>query len=216
MTVYSENILFCIAVPLIVVLFFIRGNARRFVLSFLVGMAVCLLSSYIGGFFGTAGEMDARETAIFISPIVEELMKLLPLLFIFIVFKPTSHALFLAAAGLGAGFATFENCCYLLSSQNTSLAFTAIRGLAVGVMHIVCILVLALSLLIIRRYEAYSFAAIVGAVSLSMTFHALYNLLVSGEGASPYIGFVLPLFTAVLIYLPCRKLLSEEQNGAKN
>ena len=47
MTIYSENILFCVAVPLIVVLFFVRGSARHFVISFLVGMTTCLLSSYI-------------------------------------------------------------------------------------------------------------------------------------------------------------------------
>ena len=210
MTIYSENILFCIAVPLIVVLFFVRGNARYFALSFLAGMGICLLSSYISGFFGMVGRMDQNETAVFISPIVEELMKLLPLLFIFTVFKPDGRTLFLAAAGLGAGFATFENCCYLLSSQNTSLAFTAVRGLAVGVMHIVCMLALALCLLIIRRYKAFSFAAIVGSTSLSMSFHALYNLLVSGKGAAPYIGFALPLVTAILLYIPYRKLRDEQ------
>ena len=155
--------------------------------------------------------MDARETAIFVSPVVEELMKLLPLLFIFTIFRPSAHSLFLAAAGLGAGFATFENCCYLLSSQNTSLAFTAVRGLAVGVMHIVCILVLALSLLIIRRFKAYSFAAVVGAVSLSMTLHALYNLLVSGGDPAPYIGFAFPMVTAILLYFPYRKLRNEDR-----
>ena len=213
MTIYSENILFCIAVPLILVIFFIRGNARRFDISFLIGMTVCLLSSYISGFFGSVSCTDAQETAIFISPIVEELMKLLPLLFVFTVFKPDGRQLFLVAAGLGAGFATFENCCFLLSSRNTSLAFTAVRGLSAGVMHIVCVVVLAISLLIIRRYEAYSFASVIGATSLSMTFHALYNLLVSAESAASYIGFALPLVSAILLYLPYRKLRDDEKHN---
>ena len=48
--IYSENILICIAVPLIVSMLFIQSHARRFVLGFLFGMATCLLAAYISGY----------------------------------------------------------------------------------------------------------------------------------------------------------------------
>ena len=70
--IYAENIFICIAVPLIISLVFVQGSARQFVASFLTGMAVCLLSAYISGFINMTGEIGAEETAVFISPMVED------------------------------------------------------------------------------------------------------------------------------------------------
>ena len=78
--IYAENILICISVPLLISLIFVRGNTGKFVASFIIGMAVCLISAYISGFIDLASHMGDEDTAIFISPIVEEIMKLLPLL----------------------------------------------------------------------------------------------------------------------------------------
>ena len=78
--IFAENILLCIAIPLIVSLLFVKGEVRRYLTAFLVGMGVCLLSAYISGFLNLSSGMGENDTAIFLSPIVEELMKLLPLL----------------------------------------------------------------------------------------------------------------------------------------
>ena len=78
--IYAENILLCIAVPLLISLLFLRGKTRRFVLNFLAGMVLCLLAAYISGYLQQASGLDANDAAIFLSPIVEELMKLLPVL----------------------------------------------------------------------------------------------------------------------------------------
>ena len=75
--IFAENILICIALPILISLAFIHGSARRFAASFLVGMGVCLLAAYISGFINVASSMGAEDTAIFISPIVEEMMKFL-------------------------------------------------------------------------------------------------------------------------------------------
>ena len=205
--IYAENILICIAVPLAIVLFFIYGNARRFVAGFLVGMAVCLLSAYYSGFITVVGKLESMETSVYISPIVEEIMKLLPLLFSMYIFRAGDEELFMAAMGIGAGFATFENCCHILSTGAENLAFIMIRGLAVGVMHIVCVLILALSLVLVRKYKALTFPAIVGAAALSTNYHALYNLLVSGKGASSYLGYVLPMLTVAVSIIPYSRML---------
>ncbi len=133
-------------------------------------------------------------------------MKLLPLLVYLFVYRPGEMTLTTFAISLGAGFATFENCCYLLATGSESLAFTLIRGLAVGVMHIVCMLAMSLCLIMIRRYRVFSLATVVGCLSLAVVFHALYNLLVSVPGPSSYVGYVLPMVTAAAFYWPYQKL----------
>ena len=45
-----------------------------------------------------------------------------------------------------------------------------------------------------------------GLLCLAMTFHGLYNLLVSEPGITSYIGYILPMLTAGFLYIPYRKL----------
>ncbi len=204
--IYSENILFCISIPLLLTMIYSRGSVRRSLSAFLQGMVTCLLSSYISGYLTLLAELDTTQSAIYISPTIEEIMKLMPVLFYLTVFRPKDMTLTTYSISLGAGFATFENCCYLLAVGSESLPFTLIRGLAVGVMHIVCMLTMSLTLIMVRRYRVYSFSAVVGCLSLAVIFHALYNLLVSVPGVSALVGYALPMGMAVLFYWPFRKL----------
>ena len=204
--IYAENILLCIAVPLLMSLLFIRGEVRRYLSAFLLGMLVCLISAYISGFFNLITDMGENDTAIFISPMVEELMKLMPLMIFIILFQPEDRTLTTLAVATGAGFATFENCCYILTSGAERLTYILIRGLAVGVMHIVSILSLAIWLIFAKRLRVFSFPAVLGGLSLSMTFHAIYNLLVSEPGVSSFVGYLLPPLTALALFLLYRKL----------
>ncbi len=208
--IYAENILVCMAVPLLLTLFFVRGSARQFVLNFLLGMAACLLSAYVSGFLDAATGMGAEDTAVFFSPVTEEIMKFLPLLFFFLMFEPRDDRLFHAAVGIGAGFASYENVCYMVSSGAESLGFLLIRGLAVGVMHIVSVFALMLGLVLARRFKAMRLASVVGALSLSMLIHGTYNLLVSEPGVTSAIGYVLPLATAAVLLPAYRRLQTAE------
>ncbi|MCQ2517290.1 MAG: PrsW family intramembrane metalloprotease [Lachnospiraceae bacterium] len=198
--IYAENILLCIVVPFIISMFFVRGEVRRYLVAFLLGMGASLISAYISGFVGLVSVMSENDTSIFISPMVEETIKLILLLFFLILIVPKDKTLVMIAVAIGAGFSTFENCCYILTFGAESLTYVMIRGLAVGVMHVVSILSLALWLIFIKRLKAYSFSGVVGGLSLAMIFHSLYNLLVSEPGLTRVIGYLLPLLTALCIY----------------
>ena len=203
--IYAENIFLCIAAPLLISLLFLRKNGRRFAAFFLIGMGVCLLSAYISGYIHQAAGLEKDETSIFISPVVEEILKMVPLLFFLFGFAPTDEAFLDGALGVGVGFATFENCCYILSDGAESLPYVLVRGLAVGVMHLVSTQAVARGLILARRHRMLSTPGITGALTLSMIFHALYNLLVSQPGISSAIGYALPLLAAAGLYAAGRK-----------
>ena len=120
--IYSENILLCIAIPLLLAAFFTRGQTRSFVTALLLGMVTCLLSSYISGYFTLLGELTPKDSALYISPIVEEIMKSLPLLFCMLVFRPGELELSVFGIGLGIGFAMQG----LISSDGTTVLYGAI------------------------------------------------------------------------------------------
>ena len=57
--------------------------------------------------------VDGTVAAIEITPVCEEVMKLLPLLFFYLIFEPEPKEMPAAAIAIAVGFATFENVCYL-------------------------------------------------------------------------------------------------------
>ncbi|MBP5623245.1 MAG: PrsW family intramembrane metalloprotease [Lachnospiraceae bacterium] len=208
--IYAENILICIAIPLIVSLLFLTGSVRKYMAAFLLGMVMCLLSAYIDGFLALATGMGENDTSIFLSPMVEELMKLLPLMFFMVLTDAKEKTLTMIAVAIGAGFATYENCCYILTSGADNIIYVLIRGFAVGIMHIVSILALSIWFILARRLKAFSLPAVAVGVALAMNIHALYNLLVSKEGASTVIGFILPPVMSVVLYFLYRYFRKKE------
>lgn len=199
--VNAENVLICFAVPFAISFLFTKGSARQLILAFLAGMVVCISSAYIAGFIQTTSGYSSEETSIFLSPMIEESMKLLLILFCIYVYEPSGKRMELLAVGIGAGFATFENCCILLSSGTPQLAYMLIRGSAVGVMHIVTLVALAKGFQLLKRHKAFSFAGIAGILSIAVTVHGLYNLLVSKPGALSYVGYAMPMLCAILLYM---------------
>ncbi len=204
--IYAENILLCIAIPLIVSLFFIHGNVRRYMGAFLTGMGMCLISAYIDGFLSVATGTGENDTSIFLSPVVEELMKLLPLMLFMIMLEVEDTMLTMLAVAIGAGFATFENCCYILTAGAGNLGYILIRGLAVGIMHIVSVLALSIWFAMAKRLRMFSIPAVAVGMSIAMIFHALYNLLVSEPGVSTAIGFALLLLASAVLFFLYRRL----------
>ena len=199
--IYAENVLICIMVPLAISLPFCKGEVRQLIASFLSGMVICIMSAYIAGFFEMISGFSIEDTSIFLSPIIEECMKLLAILFCIYVFEPSDEEIQLYAVGIGTGFATFENCCNLLSAGTPHLTYVLIRGLVVGVMHIVTMIALAKGIQLLKSYMVFSFAGITGVLSLSVTVHGLYNLLVSKPGISSYIGYVMPMVAVIVLYM---------------
>lgn len=82
---YIENIFLCLAIPMILSLFFIKGRARSYTLFVTIGMGICLLSAYVNSFFMWLYGVDGTVAAIEITPVCEELLKLLPLVFYFLI-----------------------------------------------------------------------------------------------------------------------------------
>ncbi|MFQ9148915.1 MAG: PrsW family glutamic-type intramembrane protease [Eubacteriales bacterium] len=129
---YIENVFICIAIPLILSMLFTRGRARSFTVFITIGMTVSLLSAYVSGFFMSALGADTVISAIEITPVSEEVMKLLPTLFWFLIYEPDIRKLPDVAIGIAVGFATFENVCFLAENGAEDIRFMLIRGFRRG------------------------------------------------------------------------------------
>ncbi|NLU24888.1 MAG: PrsW family intramembrane metalloprotease [Clostridiales bacterium] len=209
----AENYFLCMAAPLAVALLFVKGGARRFCTFFLAGLTMCLLSAYVGSFLVSVTGYSVDDAAVYITPISEELMKMMPLLFYYLVFEPEDKLLLSAAAAVGAGFATFENSYYLLSIGSAALDYVLIRGLAVGVMHTICSMAVPMVLILFHDEKHMNGVLMTGMTAVVVTYHGLYNLLVSVPGISRVLGYGLPLCTVVgiLVLVRVRKKILAQQ-----
>ncbi len=85
---YIENIFICMVSPLLVAALCMGRRQLRFFLFCIAGMGGCLLSAYINTFLVAVCRADALAATAEIAPVVEEIMKLLPLVFYLLVFDP--------------------------------------------------------------------------------------------------------------------------------
>lgn len=203
---YIENIYLCLALPLLLSLFFIRGRSRRYALFLVIGMTVCLLSAYVSSFFMGYYGADGTTAAIEITPVCEEGMKLLPLLFFYLIFEPAPQELPAAAIALAAGFATFENVCYLTENGAADFRFLLIRGIAAGALHILCGVLsgFGVSQVFCRRWLAVTGTA--GILGACTGFHAIYNLFITAEGGWRMAGYLFPSALLAVLAILSKKL----------
>ena len=202
---YIENIFLCLALPPLLGQLFIRGSTRRFLLFLVLGMGMCLLSAYVNRFFMNWYHTDAVIASIEIAPMCEEILKLLPLLFYFLIFEPDSHDLTPAAIGIAIGFATLENVCYLTENGAGSFVFLLIRGMSAGALHLVCGILTGLALAYVFRRPWLTCTGTVGILGVCMVLHGIYNLLITADGFWQMVGYFFP--SAIIVTLFAARLL---------
>ena len=188
-----ENIFICMASPLLVAALCMGRRRLRFFLFGVAGMGVCLLSAYINTFLAAVYQTDALAATVEIAPVVEEVMKLLPLLFYLLVFEPRVEQIKIAAVITALSFATFENVCYLIQNGAGHFSFIFFRGIGTGAMHVICGAIVGGGLAYVWRRMWLKIAGTCGLLGAVITFHAIYNLLIAYGGAAQYIAYLLPV-----------------------
>ena len=187
-----------------------RRQLRLFLFCF-AGMLMCLLSAYINTFLAAVCQADALAATVEIAPVVEEGMKLLPLVFYLLVFEPEPGRLKSAAVTVSLSFATFENVCYLIQNGADRFSFIFFRGFGTGAMHVLCGMIVGRGLAYAWQRTWLKIAGTCGLLGAAITFHAIYNLLIAYGGTAQYIAYALPVLLVAAGKL--RVLLPREAAG---
>ena len=207
---YIENIYVCLAAPFLIAILCLNESHRRTMLFVLGGMTVCLLSSYISTYFAAIQDVDTISATINISPIVEEIMKFLPVMFYLIVFEPEKDKAVGALIMISIGFATFENVCYLIQNGAEKLTFLIIRGFGTGTMHVVCGMMIAIGLLYLWDRKWLRAVGLFGLITLAITYHSIYNMMVAQSGIVSALGYIIPIATVSVVMTFREKLIRME------
>ena len=195
---YIENIFVCIAAPLLVAAFCMGRKYLRFFIFALAGMGACLAAAYVNTFFAAIYSAPPFNATAEIAPVVEEVMKLLPMLFYLLVFDPEPQRIRPAVLTVAAGFSIFENICYLIQHGAEHLSFLLIRGFGTGAMHIVCGAIVGFGLVYVWRRGWLKAVGTCGLLGAAVIFHGIYNLLIAYGGWVQYVAYALPVLAVVL------------------
>ena len=197
---YIENVFICMASPLLIAALCMGKRQTRVFLFCLAGMGSCLLSAYINTFFTALYSADTFAATAEIAPVVEEVMKLLPLLFYLLVFEPKAEQIKSAAVITALSFATFENICYLIQNGAGHFSFIFFRGIGTGGA------IVGGGLAYVWQRAWLKIAGTCGLLGAAITFHAIYNLLIAYGGAVQYIAYLLPVLILTAGKLIARRL----------
>lgn len=202
---YIENVFVCMVAPLLVAVPCSRGRGRRMIVFFLSGMLACLLSSYISTYIAAVRGADIFSASVEIAPFVEEVIKLFPVIFFLLVFEPKMREAADSAIMTAVGFATFENVCFMLENSTGDLLHLAIRGFSTGAMHVVCALFIIVGIYKLWDTDWLRAAGMAALLAVTITFHGIYNILVSQTGIVVTIGYAVPVITAAIVLVVFKK-----------
>ena len=204
---YIENIYVCLALPVLVAVFCTDRRRRPSLLFLLSGMTACLFSAYISTFIMELMGTDITVATAEITPIVEECMKIVPVLFSLLIFESPRRVASNGILMTAVGFATFENVCYLTTNGAENLRNLLIRGASTGAMHITNGFLIGVGLLYFWDRLWIKSAGTVGLICLAIIYHAMFNVLVNEGGVFAIAGYLLPMFTLIPAVAVSRQLM---------
>ncbi|MBP5298388.1 MAG: PrsW family intramembrane metalloprotease [Lachnospiraceae bacterium] len=188
-----ENIYICLASPIAVSILCLRREWRKAMIFILAGMSGYLMAAYVTSFFARVAECGTVVASHTIAPAVEEIIKFLPILFYLLVFEPKKRDCSNAYLLVAVGFATFENVCFMTYYGASDLLDVLIRGFGTGAMHELCCCTVALGIFLLWDTPWLRLAGTFGFLCTAITFHAIFNIVVSGSTVSMWVGSAIPI-----------------------
>ena len=210
-----ENIAYilyiCFLIPMILSLLILEKRSRLVIGYILIGTTVCLFISEVNGILYEYLNRDMLYFCTTVSPITEEIIKALPVLFFAFFFSDNRQKLVQASFSVGLGFAILENMIMLTQNMNTlDISWAIIRGFGAGLMHSICTMAVGLGISFVKKKRKLFYCGTLALLMLAITYHAIYNTIVMSE--YKYFGFVLPVSTYIpILFFYMRRTISSKK-----
>ena len=184
-----------IFVPILLMTCLVEKKARRPLIFVLIGIFLSVFASEINAYLRNVLPMTPFEVTVVVTPISEEILKALPILFFATVLSPKKEAIFTASMAVGIGFAVLENAFYLLNSNSFNMIDGIIRAFGAGLMHGMCTLLVGVGILFVKKKPKLFVVGTFAMLSTAITYHGIYNMLIQSD--LQVVGFLLPIATYI-------------------
>jgi RsiW-degrading membrane proteinase PrsW (M82 family) len=150
----------------------------------ILGMYITVLASEINAILSylCRNSMDHFHITITVTPLCEEILKALPLLFTAVMLSDNREFLFQQALSIGLGFAILENTFILIKNVETvSLLWAMIRGFSSGLMHALCTISVGIGISLIKKRRKLFICSTFAWLMTAAIYHSLFNMLVQSD-----------------------------------
>jgi len=220
----SYILFICLVAPLALMFLILRRRSRLLVGYMLIGVFVSLFVSELNTILLGLFSNDVLYVTTTITPISEEIVKALPILFYAIVFSDDRDKIMPIAFALGVGFAMFENMVVLVQNVETvTIGWAIIRGFSTALMHAVCTIVVGYGISFMKKRRKLFFCGTLALLALTMIYHGIFNMLMQSK--FQYIGSFMPGATYIPILnlqyqyykkkVPMKRLQDRSRNEKK-
>lgn len=190
---YIIMLFVCFSVPLFLMLPMFRGKSRYVIALFIAGMFMCAFAGDLNTAICKLGSFSEEFAVVNITPLVEEIIKVLPVIFVAVVFKPKQQTILECAIASSVGFATLENASMLFEVSHLSMSYVLIRAFGAGLVHAICGAGIGYAISFISVKKKLVFPLTLAALSVTMIYHSIFNILITSKWS--VIGCVFPILT---------------------
>ena len=182
-------------VPILLMANLIEKKARLPIVFVLAGIFISVFAAELNGVLRQMLPLNNYELTIIVTPMTEEVLKALPVLFYALVISDKQERLFTASMATGIGFAVLENAYYLLTSRHWNVLDAVARAFGTGLMHGMCTLLVGVGITFVKKKRKIFWVGTFALLSTAITYHGIYNMLVQSQ--HEIIGYLLPISTYI-------------------
>lgn len=188
----------CAAVPMIPALNLLPDKRSKLFLGYmLLGLCICLIASEINTLLLDLFGGDMRYVNTNITPIAEELLKSLPILFFALTVSDDRDTLISISYSLGLGFAILENLVILTGYvESVTIPWALVRGFGAAWMHSACTTMVGLGISYVRKRRKLFYCGTFSLLIAAVIAHAIYNTLVQSQYR--WVAYIV----VILMYIP--------------
>ena len=194
-------IFICTAVPISLMLSLLEKKSRTTLFYMLLGLIICLLAAQINfilrdSFYGT-WDPNVFAVTTTLTPIVEELLKAIPIIYFGFVISDKRADLLTVSMALGIGFAILENCYILVANlDQTSIIWAFTRGFSSALLHGICTSLVGFGVSYVKKRKKLFYTGTFALLTVAIIVHGLFNAFIQSRYS--YVGILLP----IAIYIP--------------
>lgn len=190
----------CLVAPLLMMVILLRKRSRLLVGYMIIGICVSLFISELNTVILNLFDGNLTYVTTTITPISEEIIKAIPILYYAIAFSDSRDRVMPIAFATGVGFGMFENIVILVQNiENVSLSWAVVRGFSTALMHAICTVTIGFGICFIRKKRKLFYCGSFALLTMACIYHGIFNMLVQSD--YKYLGFILPAATYIPVLI---------------
>jgi len=189
-------IMICMVVPLLLLMTMLNKQSRLLLGFVLGGMVLAVCAYEINSLVCVLFQLSGQELSIIAAPMIEEILKALPVLFFAILVSDDRKLVLQLAMASGIGFAILENAFLLITYvDQVDIGWAIVRGVSTSLSHGICTMIVGCGIVFVRKQKKLFYTGTFALLAAAMTLHAIFNLLI--QSPFDYVALALP----IIIYL---------------